>query len=635
MIPPAATSGTARFGPYEVYVRLGEVRKFGIRIKLGEQPLRILILLLERQGEMVTREELRKELWPEHIFVDFEHSLNSAVQRLREGLSDTAGKSQWIETVPRRGYRFVQPVEWIESRNGDTAAKSQPRSAEKIAADVTPAPLTAEVESRGRRGWRVALMVGLLLLLAIGVLLKVRQRESTAKYAHPIRSLAVIPLENLSGDPTQEYLADGMTDELITALARNHSLLIISRTSVMRYKGIRRPVRDIARELGVDAILEGSVSRNANRVHMTVQLIDASSDTHVWANSYDRDFSEVFGLPSELSQTIAREVKAAISTPAPERYINPAAHDLYLRGRYFFFSANDAPGREYLEKAIQIQPDYAAAWSGLADYYGGRSVTGQDPPQQLRANWEADARKGVELDDSLAEAHNSMAGWYFLGEWDCKRAEAESLRTIALNPNFAEGYHLYGYILMVEGRGTEAVEAQKRAVELDPMTRRWSLGYAYYQLRQFDAAINELRLREQGDSKDLPTHFDLAAAYRAAGFGKEAVDELRQMYLVLQDKESADAIHQAFEHGGERAAYEWLLEHDKTHARGKYSSPFWMAFRSAQAKHQEETLRLLEDAYREHSPRLIFLQNEPAFDFLRSELRFQDLVRKVGLPVAR
>ncbi|MGH9495852.1 MAG: tetratricopeptide repeat protein, partial [Candidatus Sulfotelmatobacter sp.] len=319
------------------------------------------------------------------------------------------------------------------------------------------------------------------------------------------------------------------------------------------------------------------------------------------------------------------------STPVPERQINPEAHDLYLRGRYFFFSANDAPGREYLEKAIQIQPDYAAAWSGLADYYGGRAVTGQDSPQQVRANWEADARKAVELDDSLAEAHHSMAAWYFFGEWDCKRAEAESLRAINLNSNFGEAYHVYGYILMAEGRGAESVEAQKRALELDPMARQWELGYSYYQLRQFDAAINELRLREQGNSKNLSTRFDLAATYLAAGFGKEAVEELQQVYLVLQDKESAKAFHQAFQRGGVRAAFEWRFEQDKAHARGKYSSPFWMAYTSAQARRKEETLRLLEDAYREHSPRLILLQNEPAFDFIRSEPRFQDLVRKMGL----
>jgi TolB-like protein/DNA-binding winged helix-turn-helix (wHTH) protein len=418
-------------------LRSGEVHKFGVRLKLGEQPLRILILLIERPGELVTREELRARHWSHDTFVDFDHSLNSAVQRLRETLSDTADKARWLETVPRRGYRFVGAVEWSQP-NGSSPATESISTNQPAEHPLTEPPAQPMAPSRFP-GWRSVGAV-LVLLLAAPTIVKIVQGEGTRSAAAPIRSLAVLPLENLSGDPSQEYLAEGMTDELITALAKNHALRIVSRTSAMQYKGVRRPVRDIVRELGVDGILEGSITRSASRVHLTVQLINARSDTHIRAESYDRDLSAAFSLPSELSQTIAKEVRLAVSSAAPQPHINPEAHDAYLHGRYYWFSDHSAPSLGYFEKAIQLQPDYAAAWSGLADYYGSSSVAGQLDPQKVRSKWEAAAHQAVELDDSLAEAHNSLAAVYFFGDWDCAHADAESQRAIALDPNYAEAH---------------------------------------------------------------------------------------------------------------------------------------------------------------------------------------------------
>jgi TolB-like protein len=480
--------------------------------------------------------------------------------------------------------------------------------------------------------WRAVSLAAALVLMAVVAIVLVR-RPGNVKPATSIRSLAVLPLENLTGDPSQDYFADGMTDELITALAKIHSLRVISRTSVMQYKGIRRPVRDIAHELGVDGILEGSISHSGNRVHLRVQLIHAASDTHVWADSYDRELNEAFELPVAISQTIAKEVDVAASAPAPQHYVNPEAHDAYLRGRFFWFSDDDGSSLQYFEKAIQLQPDYAAAWSGLSDYYGGRAVAGVVPPQEFKENWESDARKAITLDDSMADGHNSLAAWYFFGAWDWKRAEAESLRAIAVNPNYAEAYHVYSYILTVTNRPREAVEAQKRGMEVDPFARPWALGYTYYHLHQFDAAVNELRLREQADSKRAATHDILAQAYQAVGAEEAAVREWEQVYLLQDDKESATALRKAFERGGYKAVTKWRLEHETEGTRGRYFSPFWLALKTAEARRKEETLKLLEDAYREHSPRLVFLQSEPVFDFLHAEPRYQAIVRKVGLPV--
>ncbi len=631
MSSPTITPKVARFGPYEVDVRSGELRKFGTRIKLGEQPLRILILLMERQGELVTREELRSQLWSNNTFVDFDHGLNSAVQRLRDGLSDTAQKEQWIETLPRRGYRFVGTVEWGNPNNSPSPpAIAPPSQVEAIAAPAPPVAPRSPTLTRPR--WRFILVASpLAILAALLLMMKLGLGPRASTSAASIRSIAVLPLENLSGDSSQEYFADGMTDELITALAKNRSLRVISRTSTMQYKGVRRPLREIARELGVDGILEGSIAHSAGRVHMTVQLIQAATDTHVWAESYDRDLKDASALPLELSQTVAKQVQIAAADSTPHSAINPEAHDAYLHGRYFWFSEKD-DSLPYFEKAVRLQPDYAAAWSGVSDDYALRAVSGMEPPEGLRATWEADARKAVELDGSLADAHNSLAGWYLFGAWDWKSAAAESQRALAANPNYAEAYHLYSYILTVANHPNEAVEIQKRGMELDPFARPWALGFTYYHFRRFDAAISELRLRKQAAASDMATREVLAGALRLAGLDKEAVDEWQQIYRLQGDSEGLAGIQQAFAKGGLHDAAEWRLRHRKSLSHGKYLSPFWLALMSAQAQHREETLQLLENAYRERSPRLVFLQNEPDFDFLHADPRYQAIAHKMGLP---
>jgi TolB-like protein/DNA-binding winged helix-turn-helix (wHTH) protein len=633
MDSPTSTPESVQFGPYEVDVRSGEVRKFGTRIKLGEQPLRILVLLLKRPGELVTRGELRTLLWSDDTFVDFDHSLNSAIQRLRDVLSDTAHKAQWIETVPRRGYRFVGDVQWTEPecKNDSIAASVKDRYTDLHAGGGFSTAIPKPLATPWYLNWRF-LSAALIFLLGAAAVTKLIVSRRVDGKAIVIRSIAVLPMQNVSGEPSQEYFVDGLTDEIITALAKNRSLRIVSRTSSMQYKGARRPIREIARELGVDGILEGSVARSGDHVHMTVQLIYAPTDSHVWAESYDRDFSGAFALPLELSQTIAKEVKIAVSPTGPQRQVNPEAHDAYLRGRYLWFTENDAAAPGYFQKAIALQPDYAAAWSGLSDYYGGQAVSGVAPPQELERIWEADARKAVELDDSLADAHNSMSAWYLYSAWDWKRAESESLRALALNPNSAEDYHLYSYILTVTNRPAEAIRIAKLGMEVDPFARPWALGLAYYHLRQFDAAINELRVREEAQPSEIMTHAILSEAYRVTGLEKDAVRELEQVYLLEGDQEAVAAVPRVFQQGGYASVAEWQLAHQTARARRQYVSPFWLALDSARALHKEETIRLLQNAYRERSPRLVFLQSEPPFDFLHSDQRYRAIVKDMGLP---
>jgi TolB-like protein/DNA-binding winged helix-turn-helix (wHTH) protein len=634
--PTAMPGVVARFGPYEVDVRSGEVRKFGARLRIGEQPLRILALLMERPGELVTREELRRRLWSEDTFVDFDHGLNSAVQRLRDGLSDTAEKARWIETVPRRGYRFVGSVEWTRS-NGATRAGSLGASAPLVAPLVAPVspPEIAQPMRGGVLRWRLAALTvacALAAIIAGRAVYSFRASKSPA----PIRSLAVLPLENLSGDASQDYFADGMTDELITDLAKNSSLRVISRMSIMQYKGVHRSVRDLAHELGVDGILEGSVTRSANHVHMTVQLIHAASDTHVWAESYDRDLAGAATLPSELSQIVAREAKATRTPVPPQRYISPEAHDAYLHGEFLWYTENDtAQAQSYFEKAIDLQPDYAAAWSGLSASYGGRAVAGILRPDEAKARWEAAARKAVDLDDSLGEAHNSMAAWYFFSAWDWTHAESEAKRCVSLNPNFAEGHHLYSYVLTTLNRQPEALEEQKRGMEVDPFARPWALGLTYYHQHKFQAAINELQIRLAGQHSNAAIHVILADSYHFAGQEKQAAEQWEALYRVGGDQHAATQIQSAFRRGGFSAVAEWRFQLEKAQARKHYYSPLWLAMEAGRAQQREETLKLLEDAYRERSPRLVFLENEPVFDFLHAEPRYQAIVRKMNLPTNR
>jgi TolB-like protein/tetratricopeptide (TPR) repeat protein len=472
----------------------------------------------------------------------------------------------------------------------------------------------------------------MLLIMGAGLAFNVgglRDRIFASHRIGPIHSIAVLPLANLSGNSSQDYFADGMTDELITALAQNHSLRVVSRTSVMQYKGVNKPLRDIAQALGVDGILEGSVARSGGRVHVNLQLIYAPTDTHVWAESYDRDASAALSLPDELSQTIATQARIAPSAVRPQRYVNPEAHDAYLQGRFHWFM-HDNLDKPYFERAIQLQPDYAAAWSGLGDTYAADAVSGEMSPSPAFAEAETDVRKALALDDSLPEAHNALAAIYLFDKWDWKKAEAESLRSIDLDPNFAEGHHLHSYTLWVQNQDAEALQEQKLSTGLDSLTRPWALGEAYIYSRQFDMAIKDLQASTQF-RRDFWIEFNLSEAYEFKGMDREAAEHMAQAFANLNDEKSVAAIRLAFKEKGLRGASEWMLNAE---SKKKYVLPWNLAWNYAHLKRKEETLAALDDAYEQRSPWIIFVQQEPVFDFLHSDERYRALVKKIGLPPA-
>src|SRR5882672_4575982 len=630
---------TVTFGPYVLDLRSAELRKFGTKVKMGEQAFQILRMLLETPGEMVTREELRAKLWTSDTFVDFDHGLNSAVQRLRDCLSDSAEKPNWVETVPRRGYRFVGQVEWSDdglsaempSKPDDTSGevRSDEELQPLVSEELLEAPTKAPAFSR-----RMAVLGGLALVLSLAAVPLFRwiQGRWSTQQILPIRSIAVLPLDNLSGDPGQEYFADGMTDEVITKMAKISALRITSRTSVMQYKKVHRPLREIAKELGVDGILEGSVIRTGNRVHLTAQLIRAASDTHLWAESFDRDLSELESLEKKLVKTVAEQV--GVRTPElvdPERHINPKAHDFYLWGRSYWFASEYEKSRGYFQKAIDLQPDYAAAWSGLADSYSLAAVEETVLPQTVMPQAEKAARKALELDDSAAEAHNSMAMIQLFYRWNWAEAEKESARAVELNPNLEVAHFARSYALRPLNRMEEALQEEKKAMELDPFSEPGALVYILIRMRRFNDALNEARVRSDAQPNNAELHDLLSYAYFCNGMEKESEEESERSLQLAGEKDQLAEQAQVYRRGGFRSVLEWRVDVLKRKAAKQYVSPLEFTDLYAQLGRKEETIRYLEESYRKRAPHLVFLQSHPGFDFLHSDPRYRAIVSKMGL----
>jgi hypothetical protein len=405
----------------------------------------------------------------------------------------------------------------------------------------------------------------------------------------------------------------------------------------MQYKKVHRPLGDIAKELGVDGILEGSVSHIGNRVHVRAQLIHAATDTHVWAESFDRDLSDVSALQNELARAIAKQVGTTASISGKrEKKIKPEAYDAYLLGRYYWFAEADdyERSRRYFQRAIDLQPDYAAAWSGLADSYAASAVVGHFPPEAVMPQAEAAARKALELDDLNAEAHNSMAAIQLFYRWDWRAADRESARALELNPNFAEGHHLRSYVLRSLNRTDEAVQEEKRTMELDPFAKPFVLGFALIRARQFGAALNEARIRSDAQPNNASLHQLLSYAYFFKGMEKESEEESERYLQLAGEKDRLAEQVQAYRRGGlplvRARNVDWL----KRTAAKEYVSPSDFADAYAELRRKEETIRYLERSYRERSPHLVFLQSDPNFDFLHSDQRYRAIVIKMGLPPA-
>jgi TolB-like protein/DNA-binding winged helix-turn-helix (wHTH) protein/Flp pilus assembly protein TadD len=645
-------NGVVKFAEFELDRGRYELRRGESVLKIEKIPMELLVLLVESNGQLVTRDEIVGKIWGKDVFLDTEHGINTAIRKIRQTLGDDPDSPRFVQTVTGKGYRFIATTNPILAR-GDgnegvrASALVEARQATTEPSELgsgirTIADVASATEPKPRPG-RAFQLAGMAFIASVGigaVLIELNVSGLRDRFFSPpprprIHSLAVLPLENLSADPGQEYFADGMTDELITMLTKNPGLRVISRTSAMQYKKVHGPLPGIARELGVDGILEGSVERSAGRVHLNVQLVHAPSDTHLWAESYDRDLIDLGSLQTELAQTIAKQVGTTISVPsASQKRIRPEAHDAYMLGKYYWFTSEDTGKvREFFQRAIDLQPDYAAAWSGLADSYLEDAIGGRFRPADVVPQGEVAARKAIALDDSLPEAHNSMAAAY-LCRWDWQGAERESARAVELNPNFAEGHHLRAYVLQALNRTNEALEEQKKATGLDPVVRPWALSRELIRAHQFDAALTEARLRSQAQPDSARLHNALGNAYLYRGMEKDAVHEWETSLQLSGDKASALGVHRAFERGGITAVLEWQLSVLQKKAARKHVSPLDLAEVCASLKRKDETLHYLEEAYKERSPWLVRIQSHPGFDFLHSDPRYQAIVKKMGLTPA-
>ena len=615
MAEAAQSPQLIHFGVFELDLRAGELRKKGVRVKLQEQPFQILVMLLEHPGQVVTREELHQKLWPEGTFVDFEHGLNAAVNRLRDALEDSPENSRFVETLPRRGYRFIAPVEGLS---------------------VSPPPRTLRA-SWARPAWGVGLT---LMALAVLVGLNVgglRNRLQGGPAPGKITSLAVLPLENLSGDPEQDYFADGMTEALIMELGKISALRVISRQSVMQYKGTDKPLPDIAEELKVDAIVEGSALREGDRVRISAQLIRAVPEKHLWAQSYERNLTNVLALQREVTRAIAREIKVAV-TPEEEirlagaRPVKGEAYEAYLRGRYFWNKRTEEALKksiEYFQQAIEKNPSYAPAYAGLADAYivmiGWRFISNTEGLPHARTA----ATKALEIDDTLVEAHASLAG-VKEQEWDWIEAEIEFRRAIELNPGYATAHQWYAEFLAKMGRFTEAVAEIKRARDLDPFSLIINAieAQVFFLARRYDEAIKSCRRTLELDPNFFPAHLYLARAYLEMGFYEDAIAEMERWAALSGRPEMKITLAFTYAAAGQRTEVRRVLDELERF----YVPPYLLALVYAGLGEKDRAFQQLDEAYDVRDPDLVYLKVDPRLDPLRSDPRFQSLLRRMNFP---
>lgn len=625
-----------RFGVFELDAHSGELRKSGIRIKLQQQPLQILSALLERPGEVVTREELRERLWPGDVYVDFDHGLNKAMGKLRDALGDLADSPHFIETLPKIGYRFLAPVGTAISADslGDTGASL---------ASESPA---RKVESR--RKWLVATVLAGLLGSAVLVVLlfgfspsRVRNRMRGAGN-RPVYAIAVLPLENLSHDPEQEYFADGMTEELITDLSKIEALRVISRTSVMRFKGVSKPLSEIASELHVDAVIEGSVRRAGNRVRISAQLVGAVPERHLWADNYEGELRDILALQSRVAQEISREVNVTLTQRdqqrlATARAIKPEAYEAYLKGVHYIDQRNgpeaEKQGAAYLQEAIAKDPSYAPAYVGLATFYM-LSASGVQAPGESLPKAKLAALKALEIDSSLAEAHAVLARAVFIYDHDWRAAETGLRRALELNPSSAQVHFWLGYMLLPLGRSAEALSEIQRAHELDPLSldTNVTLGLTFFLAGQYDRAIEQYRRTLELNPNLGWPHVYLSWAYQKKGMHAAAIAEVQKALAESSNNTQWLAnLALAYALAGRRAeARKVMAELDRL-SRRAYVSSYDRAIVYVALGERERAFAALEKAFEEHSERIVWLNVDWRFEPLRSDPRFQDLLRRIHL----
>ena len=630
MATTAPVSHTLRFDGFELDARAGELRKRGVKLRLRGQPLQVLAILVGRPGDVVTREELQIQIWHGDTFVDFDHSLHNAIARIREVLGDSAEKPRYIETLPRRGYRFIAPVDGVGIQEPQSPGESGKAGEARVPASRTKSAVRA-----------LAVVAAVAIGLTVWLVSAASHRTSAAP---PIRSIAVLPLDNFSGDASQDYFVDGMTDELITDLAKVSALRVISRTSVMRYRGTKKGLPEIARELNVDGIVEGSVTRSGQRVRITAQLLYAPTDKHLWAETYERDLGDVLRLQSEVAQAIVQQVRAQL-TPQQQarlrsvRPVDPQAYEAYLRGRYYlsnqFTMAQPLnAAKSYFEESIRKDPGFALAYSGLADSYAYLGFFRQLSPEDAYKPAKEALRKALELDDSIGEAHDMLGVLSWTYEWDWDAAAREFNRAIALAPSYSCAHEDRAIYLGFTGRRTEALAEIAKSNELDPgPSSAMAEAETYYELRDFEGLIEASRRGVVSHPNEWLEHYDLGVGYEGTGKRLEAISEYQKAVEMSDgDQEAVASLAHAYAVIGKTAEAEKILHDFERKSKSAFVSPYAIAAVYAGLGEKDKAFEFLEKAYRLKCFELSSsLKVDLRVDSLRSDRRFENLLRRVGL----
>jgi len=619
---PLRHTSVVRFGTYEVSLQSGEVRKAGVKIRVQQQPMKLLEILLERPGEVVTREELRGRVWADESFGDFDQAVNIAIGKLRSAFGDSAENPRYIETLPKRGYRFIAEVSVVaaddRTKRPESAAGDKPGTESGLQLQVAGSTVAPK-----RRQWPTRrVIVALTLVLSLPILavwlIRSRGRAPTG-----IRSLAVLPLD--------------------TDLAQISALRVIFRTSVMVYKGARKPLPQIARELNVDAVVEGTVLRSGDQVRITAQLIEASTDKHLWSQSYQGELRDTLALQNRVARAIADQIRINL-TPQEQaalrnvKVVNPEAYESYLKGRYFW-NKRTSDGLKvalaYFNQAIEEDPKYAQAYSGLADTYAllGDWQYAVMTPKQALPKAKAAAIKALELDSALGEAHNSLAFVLDGFDWDLDSGGNEFRRAIELNPGYATAHHWYAWHLSLLGRYDEAIAEMRKAENLDPLSLiiNADLAELLVLAHSYDESIRQSRKTIEMDPNFALAHNQLAQAYLQKHLLDEAVAELQKAVQLSGGSPTCIAnLARAYVVSGKRSEAVKLLSDLKKRSNPGYSHASEIAMIYASLGDTDQAMNWLEKGYEERFNPGVLLR--PGFDPLRSDSRFQNLVHRIGLP---
>lgn len=610
-----------RFGTFELDVAAGELRKSGLRVKVQPQPFRILCLLLQNPGELVTREELSAKLWPAETYVEFDRSLNRAIVKLRDVLGDTADSPRFIETIPKRGYRFVAPV------SGDSITPPGPAQSLSVQPQVT-------------RKMPIVAFLAAILALVVAIVAYAAVKRSRKVPVPAIRSIVVLPLENLSKEADQEYFADGITDELITDLAKIHSLRVVSRTTAMHYKGTRQSLPEIAKELGVDAVVEGTVSRSGDTIRIRAQLVRSATDEHVWANSYERALTDAVSLQTQVAHDIADEIEVKLTPREKQalgtlRTLEPKAYEEYLKARYLFNLRTVAADRESIEsyrKAIALDPNFAAAYAGLADALALRTYLGEASAPEIMPEARSAIEKALALNSDSVDAHVS-AGWMKLGfEWDWDGAGQEIKRALELDPNSSAAHQLLGQYLLATGHIDDAILEHRKALELDPLSPyvNRDLGRALYYARRYDDALKQLQR-----TLDLEPKFAgvvlpwISWCYEKKDMQREAV----QAFLDLQRADGYNEseirnLQQTYTREGWKQF--WVRDLKTRREPPLGATDYFAVLAHARLGDKQNALSMLRREVELHTIWVSWMNIDPELDSIREDPSFQKLLRTTG-----